>query len=94
VLFLSPVNRLAGALFGVAKGAAMATIALMLARAYTPAPALMSELEASRLAGPLLGLAGELGASERPRGERTLGLRGDVPPPAGERGEPRPGGDS
>ena len=65
ILFLSPVNRIAGALFGAAKGAAMATIALLLVRAYTPNPALMHELEHSRIAAPLLGLAGEIGSDGR-----------------------------
>lgn len=73
VLFLSPVNRLAGAVFGVAKGAAMAMITLLLMRAYTPAPAFVSELEHSRIAGRLLGLAGELRDDHMPR-ERALRL--------------------
>lgn len=60
VLFLSPLNRLAGALFGVGKGAAVAAIALVLVRAYAPVPALKSQLERSALAGPLLGLADEI----------------------------------
>jgi membrane protein required for colicin V production len=60
VLFLSPVNRIAGAVFGAAKGAAMAAIALLLVRAYTPSPALLVELERSTLARPLLGIAGEV----------------------------------
>ena len=60
VLFLSPVNRLAGALFGAAKGATMAAIALLLVRAYTPSAALLVELARSTLARPLLGIAGEV----------------------------------
>jgi len=65
ILFLSPVNRVAGAVFGAAKGAAMATIALLLVRAYAPNPTLMRELERSRLAAPLLGLAGDISHGER-----------------------------
>jgi membrane protein required for colicin V production len=71
VLFLSPVNRLAGAAFGVAKGAAMAAIVLLLVRAYTPSPELLTELDRSTLARPLLGLAGEVEESARPP-RRTL----------------------
>lgn len=73
ILFLSPVNRIAGAVFGVAKGAAMAMIALLLIRAYTPAPTFVSELEQSRIAGRLLGLAGELRNDHLPP-ERVLRL--------------------
>ncbi len=76
ILFLSPVNRVAGALFGVAKGAAMTMIALLLIRAYTPMPAFVSELEQSRIAGRLLGLAGELRDDHLPR-ERVLRLEGE-----------------
>ena len=64
MLFLSSVNRVAGAVFGVAKGAAMAAIALLLVRAYTPVPELLSALERSALARPLLGLAGAIGRGE------------------------------
>jgi membrane protein required for colicin V production len=78
ILFLSPVNRLAGAVFGIAKGAAMAMIALLLLRAYTPAPGLVSELEQSRIAGRLLGLAGDLRDGEYAPHERHLRLEGDV----------------
>ncbi len=56
---LSPVDRLAGAVFGTAKGAMLAVIALLLVRAYTPLPELVAAVEASRLAGPLLSLAGQ-----------------------------------
>jgi membrane protein required for colicin V production len=66
LLFLSPVNRIAGAVFGAAKGVAMAAIALLLVRAYSPSPGLLSELGASKLAGPLLGLADEVEESARP----------------------------
>lgn len=59
-LFLSPVNRVAGAVFGAAKGAAVAGIVLLLVRVYLPAPGLVSELDQSKLAAPLLGLAGEI----------------------------------
>lgn len=79
-LFLSPVNRLAGALFGAAKGAAIATIALLLVRAYTPLPSLLSQLEHSTLAPPLLGLAGEIG---RDVGSQIAG--GAAPAPSEDR---------
>ena len=79
ILFLSPVNRIAGAVFGVAKGAAMAMITLLLMRAYTPAPGFVSELEQSRIAGRLLGLAGELRDDHLPR-ERVLRLEGEDAP--------------
>lgn len=79
VLFLSPVNRIAGAVFGAVKGVAMAAIALLLVRAYAPTPAIMTELDGSKLAGPLLGLASEVRANAAPPvPERTL------PPPAAE----------
>lgn len=93
VLFLSPVNRIAGAVFGVAKGVAVAALALLLMRAYTPVPALMDEFERSTLARPLLGLASEIGNRT---GEAATGLgatghpttahhlsRGEMPAPAG-----------
>ncbi len=88
ILFLSPVNRIAGAVFGVAKGAAMTMIALLLLRAYTPVPSLVGELEQSRIAGRLLDLAGDLRESDRVPHERTLRLEmgGDAaghPLPAG-----------
>ena len=70
LLFLSPVNRIAGALFGAAKGAGMTMIALMLVRVYAPNATLMHELEHSRIAAPLLGLAGELGSDGGSRSGR------------------------
>lgn len=87
ILFLSPVNRVAGALFGVAKGAAMTMIALLLIRAYTPMPAFVSELEQSRIAGRLLGLAGELRDDHLPR-ERVLRLEEEGGAPVRRRGAP------
>lgn len=89
VLFLSPVNRLAGAAFGIAKGAAMAAIALLLVRAYTPSPGLVTELEASALAGPLLGLADEVEESAKPTAER---YRLELPPEVIEQSGPRADG--
>jgi len=89
ILFLSPVNRVAGAVFGVAKGAAMAMIALLLIRAYTPAPHFVSELEDSRIAGRLLGFAGELRDGRHAPRERVLrfeGEAGDGAPPGAARG--------
>jgi membrane protein required for colicin V production len=80
ILFLSPVNRVAGAVFGVAKGAAMTMIALLLVRAYTPVPSLVGELEQSRIAGRLLGLASDLRESDHLPHERTLRL--DMDPAA------------
>jgi membrane protein required for colicin V production len=79
ILFLSPVNRVAGAVFGVAKGAAMAMIALLLIRAYTPVPSFVSELEQSRIAGRLLGFAGELRDQHAPP-ERMLRIDEDDEP--------------
>jgi membrane protein required for colicin V production len=76
ILFLSPVNRVAGAVFGVAKGAAMTMIVLLLIRAYAPAPGFVNELERSSIAGRLLGLAGELRDDHLPR-ERVLPLEGE-----------------
>ena len=81
VFFLSPVNRLAGAVFGTVKGAALASIALLLVRAYTPTPGLVSELEGSRFAGPLMGLADEVGHGARPTRHRL-----EMPPGLLERG--------
>jgi len=76
ILFLSPVNRIAGAAFGFAKGAAMSMIALLLIRAYIPAPGFVSELKHSRIAGKLLGLAGQLRDDHTPT-ERVLTLEYD-----------------
>jgi membrane protein required for colicin V production len=59
LVFLSPVNRIAGAAFGAAKGAALLLVALLLVRAYVPMPALIGALERSRLARPLLAMAEE-----------------------------------
>jgi membrane protein required for colicin V production len=85
ILFLSPVNRIAGAVFGVAKGAAMTMIALLLIRAYTPVPGFVSELEQSRIGGRLLGLAGELRDDHLPR-ERVLHIEREDGSVAGRRG--------
>lgn len=81
VFFLSPVNRLAGAVFGTVKGAALASIALLLVRAYAPTPGLVSEFEASTLAAPLIGLADEVGHSARPMTHRL-----EMPPDLLEQG--------
>jgi membrane protein required for colicin V production len=78
ILFLSPVNRIAGAVFGVAKGAAMTMIALLLVRAYSPVPSWVGELEQSRIAGRLLGLARDLRESDHVPQQHTLRL--DVDP--------------
>jgi len=83
ILFLSPVNRIAGAVFGVAKGAAMSMIALLLIRAYTPMPGFVSELDQSRIAGRLLGFAGELrDGGPMPRA-RSLHFQGEPGAPPG-----------
>lgn len=66
VFLLSPVNRLAGAVFGAVKGTALAAIALLLVRAYMPTPGLMAALDDSTLAAPLIGLADEVEQSARP----------------------------
>jgi membrane protein required for colicin V production len=90
VLFLSPVNRIAGAVFGVAKGAAMTMIALLLVRAYAPIPSLTDELQQSRIAGRLLGLAGDLRESDHVPQQRSLRLDMDTLAaghPAGSAGE-------
>jgi membrane protein required for colicin V production len=86
ILFLSPVNRIAGAVFGAAKGAGLAAIGLLLVRAYTPSPALQEEMLASALAGPLLGLADEVEQEARPQAHRL-----EIPP---ELMEQRQGGES
>ena len=77
LVFLSPVNRVAGAVLGTVKGAALMLIALLLARAYVPAPALIDALEHSRVARPLLAMAEEAehhrlpAGSADPRGAET-----------------------
>ena len=90
ILFLSPVNRIAGAVFGVAKGAAMTMIALLLVRAYAPIPSLTDELQQSRIAARLLGLAGDLRESDHVPQQRSLRLDMDTLAtghPAGSGGE-------
>ena len=57
IFYLSPVDRIAGAVFGTAKGATLALITLLLVRAYTPVPELVAEVDESRIARPLLSLA-------------------------------------
>jgi membrane protein required for colicin V production len=90
ILFLSPVNRLAGAVFGVAKGATMAMIALLLMRAYMPIPGFVTELERSRIAGRLLGLAGELRDEHAPH-EHVLRIDDDAEPLPRRGGAPAEG---
>ncbi len=82
IIFLSPVNRLAGGVFGAIKGAALIAIALLLVLAYAPSRAVEDELASSTIARPLLAFAEDVGRdvrpppdawSERVRAERLLG---------------------
>ena len=52
-LLLGGLNRLAGALFGSVKGAALLGFALLLAEQVVPSPALTKVIAASRLGRPL-----------------------------------------
>jgi len=56
-LFLATVNRAAGAVFGLAKGAALLGFALLLAQRLVPSAALAEVIAASRLGRPLTELA-------------------------------------
>ena len=56
-LFLASVNRAAGVVFGVAKGAALLGFALLLAERLVPSGALAEVIAASRLGRPLTELA-------------------------------------
>ncbi len=56
-LFLGPVDRTAGFVFGAAKGAVACGFALLLAQRLVPGPALSEQLAASRVAMPLVNLA-------------------------------------
>jgi len=66
LVFLSPVNRLAGGVFGAIKGSALVAIALLLILAYAPSPALEQELATSAVARPLLAFAEDVGRDVRP----------------------------
>src|SRR5438093_229150 len=56
-LFLVTFNRAAGAVFGLAKGAALLGFALLLAQRLVPSAALAEVIAASRLGRPLTDLA-------------------------------------
>ena len=66
LVFLSPVNRLAGGVFGAIKGAALAAIALLLILAYAPSETLEAEVGTSVVARPLLAFAEDVGRDVRP----------------------------
>ena len=57
-LLLGGVNRVAGALFGAAKGAALLGFALLLAEQLAASPALTQAIAGSRLGRPLEQMAG------------------------------------
>jgi membrane protein required for colicin V production len=96
VIFLSPVNRLAGGVFGAVKGAALAAIGLLLVLAYAPSSAIEHELATSALARPLLAFAEDVGRDVRPPPDdwsetvRNARLRDHRPPDGG----PAPRADS
>jgi membrane protein required for colicin V production len=90
LVFLSPVNRLAGGVFGAIKGAALAAIGLLLMLAYAPSSALEAEVGRSVVARPLLAFAEDVGRDVRPpppewsesvRAARLLRDGGRVPHP-------------
>jgi membrane protein required for colicin V production len=57
VLFLGGVTRLAGAVVGVGKGAALLAVVLFLLRSYAPVPAVTEAIGASSLGEPLAQVA-------------------------------------
>jgi membrane protein required for colicin V production len=59
-LFLGGFNRLAGAAFGLMKGAAILGFALLLAEQVAPSPSLTKVIAASRLGRPLEQIAGSV----------------------------------
>jgi membrane protein required for colicin V production len=67
-LFLGGVNRFAGALFGGAKGAALAGFALLLAEHSFPSPMLTRMIGTSMLGRPLEQMAGSVVATGRELG--------------------------
>jgi membrane protein required for colicin V production len=67
-LFLGGVNRVAGALFGSAKGAALLGFVLLFAEHLLPSPALSKAVAASRLGRPLEQIAGSVVATGRELG--------------------------
>src|SRR5207245_1691426 len=77
-LFLGGVNRVAGAVFGLAKGAALVGFALLVAERVVPSGTLTQVIAASRLGRPLTELAtGVVGVG------RTLNPTGPASPGAG-----------
>jgi membrane protein required for colicin V production len=67
-LLLGGVNRIAGAVFGSLKGAALLGFALLLAEHATASPRLTKVIAASRLARPLEQMAGSVVATGRQLG--------------------------
>ena len=77
-LFLGGINRVAGAVFGLAKGAALVGFALLVAERVVPSGTLTQVIAASRLGRPLTELAtGVVGVG------RTLNPTGPASPGAG-----------
>jgi membrane protein required for colicin V production len=59
-LFLGPVDRTAGFVFGAAKGAAVCGFALLVAQRLVPGPTLSELIAGSRFAMPLMQLASSI----------------------------------
>ena len=74
-LMLGGVNRLAGALFGSVKGAALLGFALLLVEHLAPSPAVTRVIAGSRLGRPLEQLAGSVVATGREFGTASRGHR-------------------
>jgi membrane protein required for colicin V production len=77
-IFLGGVNRLAGVAFGAVKGAALIGLALVLAQQLLPAASFTHIVGTSRIAPPLMHLAGAvlsagrgLGPSAAPQGQHA-----------------------
>ena len=74
-LMLGGANRLAGALFGSLKGAALLGFVLLLVEHFAPSPALARVIAASRLGRPLEAIAGSVVATGRDLGRVPQGRR-------------------
>ena len=74
-LMLGGANRLAGALFGSLKGAALLGFILLLVEHFAPSPALARVIAASRLGRPLEAIAGSVVATGRDLGRAPQGRR-------------------